>query len=144
MHWLPPPEGVFKVNFDAALFGNSGMAGIGVVVRDCEGEIIAALSQKIREPHSMDAAEALACSRVVDFVKELSLFSMIVEGDSLRVVQAATNKRENLNFFGHVIKEIYGSCSNFTRISFQHVRREGNKLAYALARRAVLFADINV
>ena len=26
-------------------------------------------------------------------------------------------------------------------ISFQHVRREGNKLAHALARRAVLSAD---
>ena len=42
--WLPPSKGVFKANFDAAFFGNSGMAGIGVVVCDCEGEIIATLS----------------------------------------------------------------------------------------------------
>ena len=42
--WLPLPDGVYKVNFDAALFGNLGMVGIGVVVRDSVGEIIVALS----------------------------------------------------------------------------------------------------
>ena len=138
---LPPPDGFYKANFDAAYFGNSGIASIGVVVRDSEGEIIAALSQKIREPHSMDATEALACRRAVVFARELSLFSVIVEGDSMRVMQAASNKRQNLTLFGHVIKEIHDSCSSFTMISFQHVRREGNKLAHALARRAILSAD---
>ena len=142
--WQPPPEGLYKANFDAAYFGNWSLAGIGVVVRDSEGEIIAALSQQIHEPHSVDAAEALACSRAVAFARELSLFSVIVEGDSMLVVQAVTNKRENLTLFGHVVKEIHGLCSSFTRISFQHVRREGNKLAHALARRAVLSADIVV
>jgi len=91
--WLPPPEGLYKANFDATFFGNSGMVGIGVVACDSEGEIIVALSQKIREPHSVDAAEAIACSRAIAFARELSLFSVIVEGDSLRVVQAVTNKR---------------------------------------------------
>ena len=42
--WLPLPDGVYKVNFDAALFGNSGRGGLGVVIRDNVGEIIAALS----------------------------------------------------------------------------------------------------
>ena len=92
----------------------------------------------------MDAAEALACRKAVGFARELSLFSVIVEGDSMRIVQAASNKRENLTLFGHVIKENHDSCSSFTRISFQHVRREGNKLAHALARRAVLSADTKI
>ena len=140
-HWLPPPEGLYKANFDVAFFGNSGTTGIGVVVRDSKGEIIAALSQKILEPHSVDAAEALACNRAVVFAKELSLFSVIVEGDSMRIVQAASNKRANLTLFGHVINEIHESCSSFNRISFQHVRRDGNMLAHSLARRAVLSAD---
>ena len=138
---LPPPVGFYKANFDAAYFGNSGIAGIGVVVRDCEGEIIAALSQKILEPYSVDVAETLACRRAVVFARELSLFSIIVEGDNMRIVQATSNKRENLTLFGHVIKEIHDSCSSFTKISFQHVRRDGNKLAHALARRAILSAD---
>ena len=54
----------------------------------------------------MDVVEALACNQEVTFAKELCLFSIIVEGDSKRVVQAVTNTRENLTMFGHVIKEI--------------------------------------
>ena len=44
VRWSRPPEGVYKVNFDASLFENVGYAGIGVAIRDSEGEIIAALS----------------------------------------------------------------------------------------------------
>ena len=42
--WSCPPVGVFKVNFDIALFENTGSAGIGVAIRDFDGEIIVALS----------------------------------------------------------------------------------------------------
>ena len=46
--------------------------------------------------------------------------------------------------FGHIIEEI--RCNNSTLVScnFQHVCREGNNLAQALARKAVLFADTDV
>ena len=43
-----------------------------------------------------------------------------------------------------MVKEIHGSCSSFIKISFQHVRKEGNNLAHALARRAVLSANTTV
>ena len=36
--------GLYKANFDVAFFGNMGLNGIGVVVRDCDGSVIAALS----------------------------------------------------------------------------------------------------
>ena len=72
--WCPPQVGFFKANFDAAIFDSTGLAGIGVVVRDQSGHVIAALIQMIKMPHSVDLAEALACSRAVQFAQELSLF----------------------------------------------------------------------
>ena len=42
--WSRPPVGVFKVNFDVALFENTGNARIGVAIRDFDDKIIAALS----------------------------------------------------------------------------------------------------
>ena len=44
IHWQPPLAGSYKANFDAAFFGNMGLDGIGVVVRDSDGSVIAALS----------------------------------------------------------------------------------------------------
>ena len=44
MHWTRPPDGLYKLNFDAALFEGSGYAGIGVAIRDSKGAIIGALS----------------------------------------------------------------------------------------------------
>ncbi|KAK7851232.1 hypothetical protein CFP56_042712 [Quercus suber] len=82
-----------RVNFDAALFENLGCAGIGVAVRDSVGEIIAALSQRIPLPLSVEMAEAMAVRRAVLFVQELCLSKVVVEGDCLRVV-AALNSPE--------------------------------------------------
>ena len=64
-YWHPPQEGMYKANFDASLFDGLGMAGLGVVVRDYSGHIIVALSQKIRSPHSMEMAGALAHNRAL-------------------------------------------------------------------------------
>ena len=58
--WSRLPKDVFKVNFDAALFENIGSAGIGVAIRDSEGEIIVALSQRIPLSFSMEMAQAMA------------------------------------------------------------------------------------
>ena len=43
VRWSPPPQDHYKVNFDATFFAETGSAGVGVVVRDCDGQIIGAL-----------------------------------------------------------------------------------------------------
>ena len=50
VRWSPPTENLYKANFDAALFDHLGFAGLGVVVRDCKGNVLAALSQKVALP----------------------------------------------------------------------------------------------
>ena len=42
--WSPLPENCYKVNFDLALFYHLGSVGIGVVVQDHRGDVMAALS----------------------------------------------------------------------------------------------------
>ena len=44
----------------SAMFGESDEAGIGVVIRDCKGEVKAALSEKIKKPPTVDVLELLA------------------------------------------------------------------------------------
>ena len=141
--WTPLASGLYKINFDGALFEEQACAGLGVVIRDSAGLIIGALSQKIRYPGLVDMVEALAASRAVVFAKELCLQSMVVEGDSLWVIQALIDARPSRTMFGHVIADIHSLASNVD-CSFCHVKRGGNKLAHALARRAVASADYDV
>ena len=45
--WHPPDPHCFKVNFDAAVFRQSSLVGIGVIVRNNVGEAVGALSSPI-------------------------------------------------------------------------------------------------
>ena len=38
--WIPPPAGVFKLNFDGSAHGNPGRASLGGLVRDSNGHIL--------------------------------------------------------------------------------------------------------
>lgn len=87
--------------------------------------------------------EALAASRAISFAKELYIHQMVVEGDSLRVIKAINDARPSRTMFGHVIAEVQ-ILSSIVCCSFSHVRREDNKLAHALACKAVSSADIDV
>lgn len=45
--WCPPGVGTNEVNVDGAIFAELGCVGMGVVVKDHEGQDIAAASNKI-------------------------------------------------------------------------------------------------
>ena len=53
IRWKPPTYGLYKINFDGALFADQACASLGVVIRDSEGQIIGALSQKVRHPSQL-------------------------------------------------------------------------------------------
>ena len=42
--WVQPKNGLYKVNYDAAIFDSLGYTRLGVVIRDSTGQIIVALS----------------------------------------------------------------------------------------------------
>ena len=71
-----------KTNFDGAVFEDLNAAGIGVVVRDSHGEVLAAVAEIIPLPSSIHVFETLAAWRVIHFVQELGMHSSVLEGDS--------------------------------------------------------------
>ncbi|XP_023874803.1 uncharacterized protein LOC111987330 [Quercus suber] len=82
-------------------------SGLGVVIRNCTSHVIAALSQKIGLPHSMETTEALAALRAIVFAKELSVFKVVVEGDCLKVVQALKARACCNTLYGTVIEDAH-------------------------------------
>ncbi|XP_050278388.1 uncharacterized protein LOC126719932 [Quercus robur] len=144
VRWSPPPEDCFKINFDAAYFEDSGLAGIGVVCRDHSGQAIAALCHNLGKVQSAEMAKALAARRAVIFAMEMSLFDIIVEGDYLTVIQALLRVGPCPLLFGHIIDETKRLGGVLRSCILQHVRRDGNRLAHSLAKKAVLSADLEV
>lgn len=71
--WQPPKEGMYKMNYDGAVFTDLGEAGIRVIVRDARGEVIAILAKKVLHPDSVEVLEALAARRAAKFAVELGL-----------------------------------------------------------------------
>ena len=80
--WRCPPDGFVKINFDGVMFNESNMSGIGVVIRDNNGAILASCSEKLPQAYKVDEIGALATLKALSFACELGFQSAILEGDS--------------------------------------------------------------
>ena len=84
--WIPPPANSLKINFDGALFKDINKVGLGVIIRDNHGQVLASLSEQIQLPCSSNLVEAIATARAISFAHDLSLSNYILEGDSDMVI----------------------------------------------------------
>nr|POE75016.1 isoform 5 of dol-p-man:man(7)glcnac(2)-pp-dol alpha-1,6-mannosyltransferase [Quercus suber] len=135
-HWLPHSLNQYKANCDGAVFRDINSAGLGVVIRDSVGLIIATLSERICLPSTVDELEALACRRVVAFALKNGLHEVAFEGDSEVVFKQLNAKPPCLASYGHIIEESQILALNLSFASFSHVKRSGNVVTDKLAKLA--------
>jgi ribonuclease HI len=124
--WRPPLFGRYKLNWDVALDFKNKLMGIGVVVRDHHGEIMAALRRRETcspEPVQAESAGALVAA---EFSRDLGLQDLILEGDSSSVVSALRSSSPNWSPHGQIIEDACGIL--FSRRSWEvlHVKRGAN------------------
>lgn len=50
MSWVAPPNPLLKINYDEVVFKETKEAGIGVVIRNSAGQVIASLIEKVLMP----------------------------------------------------------------------------------------------
>ena len=86
--WKTPPRGTMKINWDAAIDRCKKLMGIGIVVRDFTGDVVA--TQSTMKAYVCDpvVAEALALWMAVVLVGQLGFMDVIFEGDCLEEVKA--------------------------------------------------------
>ena len=142
--WKPPAEDNLKVNYDGAIFQEQGRAGIGVVIRNSAGDVMASLSQQIPMPTMVAQVEAMATRRAVEFAQELGITRAIIEGDSETICKDLLNPSPSLSLHGLLIRDAQDLALSFTSITFAHVSRQGNTVAHSLARMAILSQSLNV
>ena len=99
------------------------------------------MRQNIGSVQSVEMVEALAARRAVRFATKLCLFQVIIEGDCSRVIAALKGFGCCHTLFGHIIDESKRIGGTLRSYLFQHVRREGNRLAHCLAKKEVLRSE---
>ena len=142
--WTPPNQHSFKTNFDGAIFSDKGEAGLGVVIQDHAGEIIAALSEKIPQPPSVTCLELLVARQAAIFVHEVRLQDSIMEGDSKTVINSLRKGEMFQSAYDHLIKDTLSYVHSLRSFSFSHSYRQGNSVADALAKNARFCSGLTV
>ena len=132
--WKAPSPNTYKINYHGAISNADNIFGIGVVVRDCRGEVIASLVQQLDQAHQPMEVEAMATCRAMEFGSELGVDCTIVDGDSELVVKALRCKDNGLTPFAHLINDVSLFSCLFLELLYSHIGRDGNEVAHNLAR----------
>ena len=85
--WKKPPGNLYKLNVDATYFEN-GMGAAAAILRNSCGEAVAGVSWLLTHLHDATTAEAIALQRGLELLEDLGCQLVIVESDSLEIIQA--------------------------------------------------------
>ena len=101
--WLPPPQDFFKINYDGAVFPDENRSGVGVMIRNNLGLVIASLVQQLPQAYQAVEVEAMAACRAMEFGREIGVAKVIVEGDSATVVKALSANDKGLAYYRMIL-----------------------------------------
>ncbi|XP_059461922.1 uncharacterized protein LOC132190915 [Corylus avellana] len=135
--WKAPANGWVKVNWEIALDKANGRIGVGVIVRNEVGAVIAAKGSTRLGLQDATAAEALGAFLAVCLCKGLRFTQIYLEGDAKIVVDAVTAGEPSSQNFGQLIDDIRALLALFPNWRIGHVRRCGNNAAHVLAKEAM-------
>lgn len=130
--WKPPLPGYFKVNVDGALFTKSKQSGVGVIVRDEEGNVVAVMCRKLDLPLGALETEAKALEIGVSFAEEVGLRDVVFEGDSQLIINAIQGMGEAASSILNIIQGVLRKAQCFKTFDFLHTKRQGNVPAHCL------------
>ena len=137
--WCPPEDGSLKLNVDGSAKGKPGLVGIGGLLRNSEGVVLAMFSILVGIMDS-NVAEVVALKEACKMLNkkvELNSVKIVIESDSLNAVswtQAPTKRQWRLFAYFQEVDIFLSSCSSFSVV---HVHRECNSDADKLAKDGV-------
>ena len=141
-------------NYIDTMFQEEDRAGIGVIIRECQGKGLAHMVKIIPLPQTVIELGTLAISKDLQFDADLSLEDVTPEGVSEIAINTLNANSQSLESFGLLSCDVKCFASLFHCIRFSHVHREGllyshikrNDIgvAYSLAKNALCIPDFQV
>jgi ribonuclease HI len=132
-HPPAPPSGVHVANIDGASRGNPGPASYAVVMRDPSGKVVLELAKRLgRETNNV--AEYYALLAALDYASSHNVSALRVRSDSELLVRQMQGRYKVKSAD---LKPLHERASKLARqfqyFAIEHVRRESNRDADALA-----------
>lgn len=100
--------------------------GVGIVIRDEMGLVIAALSKPNMMLHETVSAKATTALNAMEFCRKVGIRNILLEGDSLLVIKAINDPRSNWLHYGQIIEDIKLILGSLRSWTIRHVKRETN------------------
>ena len=123
--WVPPPSGFHKINVDGASSELDSFSSVGVVIRDCKGDVVAALCKPLQTRFFAKLTEVFSLEHGILLAQELHLAWVIVESNSLNAIQAI-NEGATGGSLGHILQGILQVSVSFESCLFKHINRSFN------------------
>ncbi|XP_060961850.1 uncharacterized protein LOC133032047 [Cannabis sativa] len=135
--WRPPEANGYKLNVDAAIDVHQKVIGIGAIIRDSNGNVVAAFSKQQPGNFSSHEMEAIALFQSLNWVIQQQLPISLVESDALMVVNALRAPFNSISSFHDLIVDVLCLLSFLSDVTITHVKREANMAAHCLAKFAL-------
>ena len=139
--WSPPREGWYKANVDGVVFRETNSCGIGVVIRNDQGQIMGAMSKKRNLPLGAVEVEAKAFEEGLLLAGDLGLKQIILEGDAQIVTNALLGKCLPPTSIQMIITGASRWRQTVQEWKASYVRRTGNWVAHVMAQNAKFIPD---
>ena len=129
---------------DGAVFKDINESGVGVIILDVNGLVVAAMCKKFHALLGPLEVEAKAFESGLLFAIDVGLQEFILEGDSLNAVRALQGMSPPSVSVMSIIYGIQSSCNDVQKVLFSHVCKKGNRPAHILAKHAISIVDFMV
>ncbi|XP_057790783.1 uncharacterized protein LOC131007888 [Salvia miltiorrhiza] len=121
-----------KISSDASVIACKGV-GIGVVMRDKEGQVLGCRYGFIPGAFSVIEGEALALLESCRLCRERNASDIILETDNQQLYWILQRQEDDLSYLGNILRQNYDLKAAFGQVVFSWTPREGNSVAHCLA-----------
>ena len=142
--WKPPPWPIPKVNSNDAISQEQNSVGVGVVIQDDKGQVVAFMDEIITLPYTVTTVELIAAKRALRLALDFVLSLIVLEGNSKNTIDALMCEVSLLADYGHLVDDTKRLANQFDFVVFSHVKREGNSAAQNIARHAKHVSELSV
>ncbi|XP_059454930.1 uncharacterized protein LOC132185133 [Corylus avellana] len=113
-----------------------GRTGLGPVIRNHQGELLAAMSVTRIGLLDPAAVEALATSMALQLARDRGFLRINLEGDVKMVLEAVMADDPGWSRIGHLVEDVRFALQHFNSWTMAYVKREANQATQKVAKMA--------